>query len=111
MSSFDIINVVGLCEGRRMEEWQQSDPKIFLCIPASVVDAATVNPKGIKTLLANWLITFFIKGNHVFSDGPRSITSNPSDCTILDDWVFDNLISVDDFLTKPYENCNNNNNN
>ena len=35
----------------------------FLCIPASAVDAAAVNTKGIKTLLANGLITFFINGN------------------------------------------------
>ena len=31
------------------------DGKIFLCIPASAADAAAVNPKGIKTLLANGL--------------------------------------------------------
>ena len=34
------------------------DSKIFLCIPASVADDAAVNPKRIKTLLANGLITF-----------------------------------------------------
>ena len=45
-------------------------------------------------LLANGLITFFINGNPVFSNGPRSLPRNP-DCTILDIWVFDNLISVD----------------
>ena len=44
------------------------DPKIFLCIPASAADAAAVHPKGIKTLLANGLITFFINGNPVFSN-------------------------------------------
>ena len=55
ISSFDIINVVLL--------WP--DPNIFLCIPASAADAAAVNPKGIKTLLANGLITFFISGNPV----------------------------------------------
>ena len=38
MSSFDIINTVFI------------DAKIFLCIPASAVDAAAVNPNGIKTL-------------------------------------------------------------
>ena len=42
------------------------DSKIFLCIPASVADDAAVNPKRIKTLLANGLITFFSKGNLVF---------------------------------------------
>ena len=64
---------------------------IFLCIPASAADAAAVNPKGIKTLLANGLITFFINGNTVFSNGP----SNPPDCIVLDNYVFDNLISAD----------------
>ena len=35
-------------------------PQGFLCIPASAADAAAVNPRGIKTLLANGLITFSI---------------------------------------------------
>ena len=30
------------------------------CIPASAADFAAVNPKGIKTLLANGLITFLL---------------------------------------------------
>ena len=51
-SLFDIISVVVLLL------WP--DPKIFLCIPASAADAAAVNPKGIKTLLANGLITFLL---------------------------------------------------
>ena len=55
------------------------DCKIFLCIPASAADAATVNPKRIKSLLANGLITFFISGNPVFSNGPRSLPRNPPD--------------------------------
>ena len=55
------------------EEWPRPDPKIFFCIPVSAPDSAAVNPKGIKTLLANDLITFFIGGNPVFSDGPRSL--------------------------------------
>ena len=41
------------------------DPNICLCIPAFAADAAAVNPKGIKKLLANGLITFFINGNPV----------------------------------------------
>ena len=45
ISLFDIINVVVF-----------PDPNIFLCIPASVADAAAVNPKGINTILANGLI-------------------------------------------------------
>ena len=74
-----------------MITWSQD----FLCISASSADAAAVNPKGIKTLLANGLITFFINGNPVFSNGPRSLPRNPSDCIILDNWVFYSLISVD----------------
>ena len=46
--------------------------RFLLCISASAA-AAGVNRKGIKTLLANSLITFFIKGNPVFSNGPRSL--------------------------------------
>ena len=41
---------------------------IFFCIPASAADAVAVNPKGIKALLANGLITFFISGNPVVVD-------------------------------------------
>ena len=33
--------------------------RFFLCIPASAADASAVNPKGIKKLLVNGLITFF----------------------------------------------------
>ena len=72
----------------------------FFCIPASAADAAAVNSKGIETLLGNGLIAFFIKGNPGFSNGPRSLPTNPPDCTILDNWVFYNLISVDDLLIK-----------
>ena len=67
----------------------------FLCIPASPADAAAVDHKGIKILLANGLITFFISGNPVFSNGPRNLPRKPPDCIILDNCVFDNLISVD----------------
>ena len=92
----DIISVIVLllC-GAEEEEWRRPDLNIFLCIPASAADAAAVNPKGIKTLLANGLITFFINSNLVFSYGLRSLARNPLDCIILDNWVFDNLISVD----------------
>ena len=59
ISSFDIISVVVLlCEAKG--KGQCPDPKIFLCIPASAAYAAAVNPKGIKTLLANGLITFLL---------------------------------------------------
>ena len=56
----------------------------FLCIAASAADAAAVNPKGIKTILAYGLITFFISGNPVFSNGSKSLPRNPPDCIILD---------------------------
>ena len=59
---------------------------------ASAADPATVNPEGIKALLANGLITFFINGNPVFSDGPSNLLRNPPGCIIFDNCVFDNLI-------------------
>ena len=78
ISSFDIISIVLLsCKGE--EEYDDLILRLFLCIPASAADAAAVNPNGIKTLLAHGLITFFINGNPVFSNGPR----NPPDCIIL----------------------------
>ena len=64
ISSFDIISVV------------VPDPKIFLCIVTYAAYAAAVNPNGFKMLLAYGLITFFIKGNPVFSNGPRSLLRN-----------------------------------
>ena len=79
ISSLEIINVV------------VPDQSIFLSIVASVTDAATVNPDGIETLLANGLSTFPIKGNSVFSNGPKSLPKNPPDCPILCNLVFDNL--------------------
>ena len=85
-----------------------ADLNTLLCISASPADAAAVHTNGIKTLLANYLITFFINGNPVFSNGPRSLPRNPPNCIILDNWVFDNLISVDDLLAKAllrFETC------
>ena len=70
----------------------------ILCILGSAADAAAVNPKGIKTFLANGLITFFINGNPVFSNGLSNLPKNPPDCIISDNLVFDNLISVDKCL-------------
>ena len=69
------------------------------CIPASTADAAVVS-NGIKTLSANGLITFFIHGSLVFNNGPRSLPRNPPHCIILDNYVFDNLISVDELFAK-----------
>ena len=72
MSLYDIISVVF------------PDPNIFLCIPASVADAAAVNSKGINTLLAIGLMTFDITGYPVFSNGPSNLPRNPPDCIIFD---------------------------
>ena len=83
ISLFDITSVV------------YSDRNIFLCISASAADAAAFNPKGLKTILANCFITFFIKGNSVFSKGPSNLLRNPPDYIIFDNWVFDNLMSAD----------------
>ena len=70
-------------------------PQNFLCIPASAADAAAVNPRVIKMLLANGLITFFINSNPIFSNGPNNLSRNPPDCIILDNWVFNGLLSAD----------------
>ena len=85
--SFDILSVVVL------------EPKTFYVF-LSAGDAAAVNPNWIKTLLANALNTFFINGNPVFINGPRSLPGNRSNCIILDNWVFDSLIPVNDLLAK-----------
>ena len=68
--------------------------------PASAVDAVTVNPNGIKTHLANGLVTSFINGSPVFSNGPSNLLRNPPDWIIFDNWVFDNLTSADELLVK-----------
>ena len=72
ISSFDIISVIVVL-------FCLPKPKILLWILASAADAAAVNPNGIKTLLGNGLITFFINGNPVFSIGRRSLPTNPPD--------------------------------
>ena len=94
ISSFHIAIIVLLCKAE--DEGWSTDPKSFSCIPASACDAAVVNLNGIKMLPANGFITFFIGGNPVFSNGLRSLPRNPPYCIILDIWVFDNLIWVDD---------------
>ena len=66
-----MISVV-LCKAEE-EEWRRPDPNIFLCIPASAADAAAACPKGINTLLANGVITFFINDNPVFNKGPSNL--------------------------------------
>ena len=88
ISSLEIINVV------------KPDPNIFLWIAASVAAAAAVNPNGIKTLLANGLNTFPIKGDPVFSNDSKSLPKNPPDCPILCNSVFDNFILADELFAK-----------
>ena len=66
----------------------------------SVAEAAAVNRNGIKTLLANCLSIFFIKGNPVFSNGPKGLPKNPCDSPILCDWVFENLILTEEVFVK-----------
>ena len=97
--SFDIISVFA----RAAEEEWRPDPKIFVCIPAFTADAAAVDYKRIKTLLANGLTTFFISGNTVFNNGSRGLPKNSHDCIILDIWVFGNVITVDDLSTKAWQ--------
>ena len=50
----------------------------------SAADAAAVNPKGMKALLANGLITLPMSGNPVFSNRPRPLPRNPPECIVLD---------------------------
>ena len=70
ISLFEIINVV------------LPDPYTFSWIAASFADTVAVNPNGIRTLLANGLNTFPIKGKPVFSNGPKSLPKNFPDCPI-----------------------------
>ena len=55
---------------------------------------------GIKKLLAKDLRTFSIKDNSVFSNGPNSLTKNPSNCPILSNWLFDNFMLADKLFAK-----------
>ena len=57
--------------------------QILLLIDASVAVATAVNPNEVQTLLANGLSTFFIKGNPVFSNGPKRLRKNYPDFPIL----------------------------
>ena len=39
------------------------------------------------------------------SNGPRSIPRNPSDCSILCKWVFDNFALADKYFVKAFLSC------
>ena len=49
------------------------------------------------------IISVVFPGKPVFSYGPSNLPINPPDCIILDNWVFDNLISAEKWLQKLYE--------
>ena len=74
-----MISLISSCE---INSVVMPDPNIFLLIPASVADAAAINTNGIKTVLANGLSTFFIKGNLVVSNGPKDLPKNHPGCPI-----------------------------
>ena len=78
------------------------DPTIFWWIATSVADAYAINTNGIKTVLSNVLSRFPIKGNPVFSNGPKSLPKNPPDCPILYNWVFDSFILADEPFEKAF---------
>ena len=69
-------------------------------MPGSTADATVVNSSGTKQLLAYGLIKFLINYNHVCRSEPKSLPRNSPDWIILDNWVFDSLISVDELLAK-----------
>ena len=80
------------------------DPNIFLWIAASVAHAAAVNPNGVITLLANGLSIFSIRGNTIFSNGPKSLPKNPPGYQILCNWAFNNFILADEPFAKTLRN-------
>ena len=88
ISSLEIINVL------------LPDQNILLWIAASVADAAAINPNGFKMLLVNGFSTHHIKGNPVFSNGPKSLPKNLPDCPMLCNWVFDNFILSEESFAK-----------
>ena len=55
-------------------------------------------------LFVNGLSHFFINGNPVFSNDPKSLPKNPPDCLILYNWVFDNFILADELFAKALRN-------
>ena len=77
-----------------------SDPNIFFCIAASLADAIIVNLNDIKTLLANGFSTVFIKGKPVVGNGPKILSKTRLNCTISDNWVFDNFTLADELFSK-----------
>ena len=97
ISSFEIVRVV--CYAKDASRIQKSKFS-FEKFSSPVADAAAIKANGIKTLFANVLSTFFIKGKLVFRNHPKRLPKNPPDCTILDRWVFDNFKLADELFTK-----------
>ena len=58
--------------------------RFILCISASAADAIAVNPKGIKTLLANDLIKFLLNVALFLVMDQVVYQENPPDRIILD---------------------------
>ena len=85
-----------------------SDLNVFFCIAASLADAITVNLNDIKTLLANGLSPVFIKGKRVVVNGPKMLSKTRLNCTISDNWLFDNFTLAYELFSKALrslENC------
>ena len=55
---------------------------------------------GVKTFLPNGLSTFFIKGEPFFWNKPKILPRNPSNCTILDKWIFGKFMLADETFAK-----------
>ena len=75
--------------------------KIFFLILASAADAASVKPNSMKALLANGLITISLMVVLLLIMD-QDIYEKILLIIILNNWVFDNLISVN-YLQKLYE--------
>ena len=100
ISSLEIIIVI--LRKDKSEGQRRPDVNIFLWTAASVASAAVVNLNGIKTLLANILSTFPIKGNPIFSKRHKNLAENPSDYPILCNWVFGNFVLADEPFEKTF---------
>ena len=73
---------------------------IFLWIPESPADSASVHFIGIVKLLANGVSTVFINSKPIFINGPRNLRRNLTYCTILGTCIFDDFLLTDELLTK-----------
>ena len=74
----------------------------------SIADATVVNPNGIKTLLANGLNAFLIKGNPVFSNGPKSLLEILLVVLFFCEWAVENFTLADEPFAKAlqsFESC------